>query len=61
MNGAPAHVLRRLPGFDHGLAERTVHIREELGGFSSLEELGALAELSGPQVEALRDHVVFLG
>jgi DNA uptake protein ComE-like DNA-binding protein len=60
VNGAPEAVLRRLPGYDAALAGRTVDVRDELGGFASLEELGALLELTGPQVEALREQAVFL-
>jgi hypothetical protein len=61
VNAAPVSALATLPGYDQALAERTVQLREQYGHFSSLEELGALADLTGPQVEQLRDHVVFLG
>jgi hypothetical protein len=60
VNGAPATVLGALPGYDAELAERTVALRGDAGGFSSVEELGALLDLPAGQVEALRDHVVFL-
>jgi hypothetical protein len=60
VNHAPAQVIASLPGFDSELAARLVATREDLDGFSSLEDLGTVLNLRGDQVEHMRDHVVFL-
>jgi hypothetical protein len=60
VNHAPASVIASLPGFDRALSERLVAAREDLDGFSSLEDLGTVLDLPGHQVEHLRGHVVFL-
>jgi hypothetical protein len=60
LNHAPAGVIACLPTFDAELADRVVAARERVDGFSSLEDLGTVLDLSGSQVEHLRDHVVFL-
>lgn len=59
-NNAPAAVLATLPGVDDALAARIVQVREQVGGFDSLLDLGALVELDGDTVERLRDRVVCL-
>jgi hypothetical protein len=60
VNHAPAGVIACLPTFDLELADRVVGARERVDGFDSLEDLGALLDLPGDQVERLRDHVVCL-
>ena len=60
VNHAPADVIERLPGIDRASAERLVAAREEVDGFSSLEDLGAVLDLPGDRVEDLRGLVVFL-
>ena len=60
VNNAPAAALATLPGVDDALAARIVAVREQVGGFDSLLDLGALAELDGDAVERLRDRVVCL-
>ncbi len=60
VNNAPVGAIERLPGVDRALARRIVEVREEVGGFTSLEELGAVLELDGALVERLRDDVVLL-
>lgn len=60
LNNAPPEVIACLPGFDIELGRRVVAIREQLDGFSSLEDLGVALDLPGAQVEHLRDHAVFL-
>ena len=52
--------LEELPGIGRALAEHIVRVREEVGGFTSLEELGVVADLDGALVERIRDDVVFL-
>lgn len=60
LNHAPAEVIACLPTFDAELARRVVEARERIDGFSSVEDLGVMLDLSGSQVEQLRDHVVVL-
>jgi DNA uptake protein ComE-like DNA-binding protein len=60
VNSAPADVIEELPGVNRALAERIVTVREEVNGFSSVADLGAVLDLDGNAVERLRDHVVFL-
>ena len=60
VNGAPADVIEELPGVNRALAEHIVKVREEVNGFSSVADFGAVLDLDGNAVERLRDHVVFL-
>ena len=60
VNNAPAAVLAGLPGFDDKLAERALKARDEVGGFSSVADLGNVLDLPAETVERLRDLVVFL-
>jgi hypothetical protein len=56
LNSAPADAICALTGVDTALAERIVAMREELGGFSSLEDLGLTLDLPGDVVERLRER-----
>jgi DNA uptake protein ComE-like DNA-binding protein len=60
VNNASLSALLRLPGVDDALATRIAEIRARVGGFSSLEDLGATLDLDGSLVEGLRQRVVFL-
>ncbi len=60
VNNAPLEALRLLPGIDEAKAMKIVRLREELNGFASLHDLGAVLELDGHAVERLRDDTVFL-
>ena len=60
VNNAPLEALRLLPGIDEAKAMKIVRLREELNGFASLHDLGAVPELDGHAVERLRDDTVFL-
>lgn len=60
VNNAPARVLATLPGVDDSLAARIVSTREEVHGFSSVDDLGLALNLDGDVVEDLRSRVVFL-
>jgi hypothetical protein len=60
VNHSPAEVIATLPAFDSESAQRLVAVREEIDGFSSLEDLGSVLQLTGDQVERLRPHVVCL-
>jgi hypothetical protein len=60
LNHAPVGVIACLPTFDKELAGRVVAVRERVGGFASLEDLGIVLDFPGEQVENLRHHVVFL-
>ena len=60
VNGAPVEAIERLPGLGRAEAEQVVKVRQELGGFSTLEDLGMTLDLPGDVVEDLRDKTVFL-
>jgi hypothetical protein len=60
VNSAPAGVIERLPGIDRELARRIVGVREQLDGFTSLEDFGMTLDLPGDTVEDLRGKTVFL-
>ena len=60
VNHALVEDLADLPGIDGAGARRIVVARQDLGGFSSLEDLGMTMDLPGDVVEALRGRVVFL-
>lgn len=60
VNAVDWPVLTGLPGLDLARARELVRVREAIGGFSSLEDLGVALDLPGDRVEALRGRVVFL-
>jgi DNA uptake protein ComE-like DNA-binding protein len=60
VNHVPVEVIATLPGFDRELARRLLAAREQVDGFTSLEDLGTVLDLPGEKVEDLRRHVVFL-
>lgn len=60
LNNASVAALERLPGIDDQLATRIAETRAQVGGFSSLEDLGAALNLDGDLVEKLRGRVICL-
>jgi DNA uptake protein ComE-like DNA-binding protein len=60
VNNASVAALEKLPGIDDRLATRIAEVRAQIGGFSSLEDLGAALDLDGDLVEGLREKVVCL-
>ena len=60
VNNASVAALEQLPGIDDRLATRIAEVRAQIGGFSSLEDLGAALDLDGDLVEKLREKVVCL-
>lgn len=60
VNHVPPYVLARLPGMTPELADRILAVREESGGFSSVEELSALAELPPTLTATLGEYTIFL-
>jgi DNA uptake protein ComE-like DNA-binding protein len=60
INHAPAVVITTLPGVSDELAGEIVALRDELGGFDSVEDLGALMTLHPRVVEAMRSRAVAL-
>jgi DNA uptake protein ComE-like DNA-binding protein len=60
VNNAGVSALLKLPGIDDALATKIVETRAEVNGFSSLEDFGAALDVSGDEIERLRDLVVFL-
>jgi DNA uptake protein ComE-like DNA-binding protein len=60
VNSAPVEVIARLPNADKGLAERIVLVRDRVGGFSSLQDLGLVLDLPAPVLDAWDGLVVCL-
>jgi DNA uptake protein ComE-like DNA-binding protein len=60
INHAPVEDIADLPGIDAATARRIVAVRDRIGGFSSLEDLGMTMDLPGDVVEQLRRRVVCL-
>ena len=60
VNHAPVEDIADLPGIDAATARRIVAVRHEIGGFTSLEDLGMTMDLPGDAVERLRGRVVCL-
>jgi hypothetical protein len=60
VNNASPHVLMKLPGIDYERADEIARVRREIGGFSSLGDMGAIMDLPPRVVEQLRDRTVFL-
>jgi hypothetical protein len=60
VNSAPAQVIARLPHADEALAERIVSVRERVGGFSSVQDLGLVLGLPAPVLDAWEGLVVCL-
>jgi DNA uptake protein ComE-like DNA-binding protein len=60
VNHAPPESIAALPGVSDDLAVEIVILREQLGGFDSVEDLGALMSLHPRVVEAMRIRAVAL-
>ncbi len=60
VNHAGAAAIGKLPGLDRALAERIVAAREEIGGFSSAEDVGHVLHLDPHLVDGLRERTVYL-
>jgi DNA uptake protein ComE-like DNA-binding protein len=60
VNHAPVEDIADLPRISAATARQIVAAREQVGGFSSLEDLGMTMDLPGDVVEELRGRVVFL-
>ncbi len=60
LNNAPASVIEELSGVSREQAERIVVMREEVGGFSSLEDLAHVLDLPVALVDRIRPEVVVL-
>jgi DNA uptake protein ComE-like DNA-binding protein len=60
VNNASVTALLKLPGVGGELATRIIETREQVHGFSSLEDMGLVMDLDGDLVEGLREQTVFL-
>ncbi len=58
VNHAPVEDIADLPGISAALAREIVGVRDGVGGFTSLEDLGLTMDLPGDVVEDLRGRVV---
>lgn len=60
VNHVPPHVLASLPGMTPDLVYRVAGVRAECGGFSSVEEMSALAQLPPALTKQLGEYAIFL-
>lgn len=60
VNHAPAGVIASLPGVSNETAAEIVHLRGELNGFDSVDDLGSLLDLHPRVVAAMRLRAVAL-
>jgi SARP family transcriptional regulator, regulator of embCAB operon len=60
VNNAPVEVITRLPHADKALAERIVAVRERVGGFSSVQDMGLVLGLPAPVIDAWEGLVACL-
>jgi hypothetical protein len=60
VNHVPPQVLAELPGMTPELVSRVVRVREQCGGFDSVEELSALAQLPQTLAPQLGEFTIFL-
>ncbi|MER6734463.1 helix-hairpin-helix domain-containing protein [Streptomyces puniciscabiei] len=60
LNSAPAHAIATACSIEPSLAERIVTTRQELGSFSSLDEVFVYAQVEEGAAARIRDHVLLL-
>jgi Helix-hairpin-helix motif len=60
LNNAPTSAIEELAGVNRELAMRIVRMREEVDGFSSLDDLAHVLDLPVELVDRIRDDVVVL-
>ncbi|QKW38741.1 helix-hairpin-helix domain-containing protein [Actinomadura sp. NAK00032] len=60
VNHAPASALATIPGIRPAHAELIVRMRQDLGGFTSAEEVAAMTDLPPHLTPVLKEHAVFL-
>lgn len=60
VNHVPPGVLARLPGITPDLAGRIARTRQDVGGFSSAEDLCVTLDLPPALTDDLRGHTIFL-
>jgi len=60
INHCPAHALTGLPGVTTDLAQQIVARRTEVGGFSSVEDVGLVLDLPPATIDQMRDRAVFV-
>jgi DNA uptake protein ComE-like DNA-binding protein len=60
VNHASPAALARLPGITDQMAGRIIERRAQVAGFSSVEDLGLVADLPPGVVEQIRDTAIFI-
>jgi DNA uptake protein ComE-like DNA-binding protein len=60
VNHAPAAALARLPGVTDEVVSQIIDRRAQVGGFSSVEDLGLVLELPPGVVDQIRDTAIFI-
>jgi hypothetical protein len=60
LNSAPAQFIVVACAVDASVADRIVQVREELGSFSSLDEVFVYAQIDGAAAAQIRDHSLLM-
>jgi hypothetical protein len=60
VNHVPAQVLAQLPDMSHDVAVKIAHLRDELGGFDSLDDFDQVVDLPVRTLDQWRPIAVFL-
>jgi len=60
VNHVPEEFLITLPGVDAALASTIVEVRDSIGGFDSLDDMGVLLGLPPQRLDWARDRAVFV-
>jgi DNA uptake protein ComE-like DNA-binding protein len=60
VNHVASAALTRLPGVTDEVARRIAAMREQVGGFSSVDDLGLVLDLPPSLVDQIRDTAIFL-
>jgi len=60
VNHVPENYLTSLPGFDNELARKVVELRETVGGFDSLDDMGVLLNLAPQRLDSARERAIFI-
>lgn len=58
-NRVPAKVLRQMPGIGAALAERIVQVRQQVGGFESVDDLSVTLALPPQALDHAADLLIF--
>ena len=60
VNHVPLGILSQVPGFDEAMALRIGTVREDIGGFTSIEDLSVTLGIPPQALDEAADHLVFV-